>query len=155
VILGRLRYKVRRSNAVPNASASALVRRDTRHDGQVALATYIGGCHAAGGDPASASCKRTSHAVLMLRIGGTGRPVGRRPRSREEPAVDQEYPPPGPPLPEALLQVEGQQPVTLAHLERVNPALSPEDRAAIRALRVGRSLTLSYEGSTVRVRRTR
>ncbi|MGD0676527.1 MAG: hypothetical protein ABSC94_14000 [Polyangiaceae bacterium] len=69
--------------------------------------------------------------------------------------MDQEYPPPGPPLPEALLQVEGQQPVTLAHLERVNPALSPEDRAAIRALRVGRSLTLSYEGSTVRVRRTR
>jgi hypothetical protein len=55
---------------------------------------------------------------------------------------------------EALFQVEGQQPVTLAHLERVNSDLSAEDRAAISALQ-GKSITLSYEESTVRVRRTR
>ena len=69
--------------------------------------------------------------------------------------MDQEDRLAGPPPPEALFQVEGQQPVTLAHLERMNPDLSPEDRAAISALPVGKSLTLSYEESTVRVRRTR
>jgi hypothetical protein len=67
----------------------------------------------------------------------------------------QEDPPAGPLPPDALFQVDGQQPVSLAHLERVNPDLSPEDRAAISALHVGKSITLSYEQSTVRVRRTR
>lgn len=69
--------------------------------------------------------------------------------------MDGEDPPAGLLPPAALFQVEGQQPVSLAHLERVNPDLSAEDRAAISALRVGESITLSYEDSTVRVRRTR
>jgi hypothetical protein len=37
----------------------------------------------------------------------------------------------------------------------MNLDLSPEDRAGISALPVGKSLTLSYEEATVRVRRTR
>jgi hypothetical protein len=69
--------------------------------------------------------------------------------------MDQEDPPAGPLPPDALFQVDGQQPVSLAHLERVNPDLSAEDRAAISALPVGKSITLSCEESTVRVRRTR
>jgi hypothetical protein len=75
-------------------------------------------------------------------------------RNEEPPNVDPYAPPPGLP-PEALFQVEGQQPVSLAHLERVNPDLSAEDRVAIRALGVGQSITLSYEEASVRVRRTR
>ena len=69
--------------------------------------------------------------------------------------MDQEDAPAGPIPHEALFQVEGQQPVSLAHLERVNPDLSPEDRASISALPVGKSITLSFEESTVRVRRIR
>ncbi len=69
--------------------------------------------------------------------------------------MDQEDPPAEPLPADALFQVEGQQPVSLAHLERVNPDLSAEDRAAISALHVGKSITLSFEESTVRVRRTR
>ena len=61
--------------------------------------------------------------------------------------MDQEDVPAGPLHGDALFQVEGQQ--------RVNPDLSPEDRAAISALHVGKSITLSFEESTVRVRRTR
>jgi hypothetical protein len=55
----------------------------------------------------------------------------------------------------ALFRVGDQQPVSLAHLDRVNPDLSPEDRAAIVALAVGESVMLAHEDSTVRVRRTR
>ena len=69
--------------------------------------------------------------------------------------MDREDATAGPPPADALFQVEGQQPVSLAHLERVNPDLSPEDRAAISALHVGKSIMLSFEESTVCVRRTR
>ena len=69
--------------------------------------------------------------------------------------MDQEDAPAEPLPAEALFKIDGQQPVSLAHLERVNPDLSAEDRAAISALHVGKSITLSYEESTVRVRRTR
>ena len=69
--------------------------------------------------------------------------------------MDQEDPLAEPLPADALFQVEGQQPVSLAHLQRVNPDLSADDRAAISALQVGKSITLSYEESTVRVRRTR
>jgi hypothetical protein len=56
---------------------------------------------------------------------------------------------------DALFQVDDQQPVSLAHLERVNPGLTPEERGAICALRPGKSITLMQEEGTVRVRRTR
>jgi hypothetical protein len=56
---------------------------------------------------------------------------------------------------DALFQVDDQQPVSLAHLERVNPGLTLEERGAICALRPGKSLILTHEQRTVRVRRTR
>ncbi len=55
----------------------------------------------------------------------------------------------------ALFQVGDQQPVPIAHLERVNPGMSTADRAAITSLSPGKSVTLSQDGATVRVRRTR
>jgi hypothetical protein len=61
-----------------------------------------------------------------------------------------------PPLPpDALFQVEAEQPVPFAHLERVNPELTAEQKVGLRALGVGKSTTLAFEGNTVRVRRTR
>ena len=61
-----------------------------------------------------------------------------------------------PPLPDdALFQVGDQQPVPLAHLERVNPELAAEDKLVLQALAVGKSARFTFEGRTASVRRTR
>jgi hypothetical protein len=56
---------------------------------------------------------------------------------------------------DSLFQVGDQQPVSLAHLERVNHGLTLEDRAAIAALQRGESIVLTQDDVSVRVRRTR
>jgi hemin uptake protein HemP len=57
--------------------------------------------------------------------------------------------------PDALFQVGDQEPVSLAHLERVNPAMTAESRALVYALRPGKTVTITHDGASVRVRRTR
>ena len=61
-----------------------------------------------------------------------------------------------PPLsPDALFQVADEQPVPFPHLERVNPELTAEQKTLLRALAAGKSTTLTFEGRSVRIRRTR
>jgi hypothetical protein len=69
-------------------------------------------------------------------------------KTEESPSVDRA--PPG-----ALFQVGEQAAVPLAHLDRVNPDLSPEERARILALAPGKSTAIERDGASVRVRRTR
>jgi hypothetical protein len=57
--------------------------------------------------------------------------------------------------PDALFQVGDEQPVPFAHLERVNPELTAEQKTIIRALAAGKSTTFAHDGRSVRVRRTR
>lgn len=57
--------------------------------------------------------------------------------------------------PDALFQVGDEQPVPFAHLERVNPELTAEQKTLLRALAPGTSTTFTFEDRTVRVRRTR